>query len=160
MVGNGLLTAAICGNIYTSLNVTQIQQAINLVGSGSGGTLLVIKNYTGDVLNFGLASKQTKASGLNIDGHVIIVSDNTDGALHLNRGLVGTVLVYKVSAALACSGMSLAVVEEAAKQVANAVATIDVRFLAADKVKLGMGLHNEPGFQHLHPTPPLNELID
>ncbi|KAG8873587.1 Dihydroxyacetone kinase 2 [Tulasnella sp. 331] len=179
MVGDGLLTAAVCGNIYASPNVAQIRRAINLVGSGSGGTLLVVKNYTGDVLNFGLASEQTKASGSNIDVRVVIVGDDvsvgrTQGGIVGRRGLAGTVLVYKVAAALARSGMSLAVVEEAAKQVANNVATVGVGLehchvpgiglsedrLAADEVELGMGLHNEPGFQRLRPAPPLSELID
>ncbi|KAG9026835.1 Dihydroxyacetone kinase 2 [Tulasnella sp. JGI-2019a] len=179
MVGDGLLAAAVCGNIYASPNVAQIRRAIELVGSGPGGALLVVKNYTGDVLNFGLASEQAKASGAKADVRVVIVGDDvsvgrTQGGLVGRRGLAGTVLVYKIAAALARSGASLSAVEAAGKQVAENVATIGVGLehchvpgtgpteahLAADEVELGMGIHNEPGFQRIRPAPPLTELMD
>ncbi|KAG8950773.1 Dihydroxyacetone kinase 2 [Tulasnella sp. 424] len=170
-VGDGMLSAAVCGNIFASPNAVQIRKAIELVGNPKG-TLIVVKNYTGDALNFGLASEQYKAAGGTGDVRVLIVGDDvavgrTQGGIVGRRGLAGTILVYKIAAALSRSGASLDEVEATAKQVAENTGTIGVpgteeaeSHLGGDEIELGMGIHNEPGNQRLKPLPKLSKLID
>ncbi|KAG8902809.1 Dihydroxyacetone kinase 2, partial [Tulasnella sp. 408] len=129
-VGDGMLSAAVCGNIFASPNAAQIRRAIELVGNPKG-TLIVVKNYTGDALNFGLASEQYKAAGGKGDVRVLIVGDDvavgrTQGGLVGRRGLAGTILVYKIASALSRSGASLDEVEAVGKQVAENIGTIGV----------------------------------
>ncbi|KAG9019187.1 Dihydroxyacetone kinase 2 [Tulasnella sp. 427] len=168
-VGDGLLSAAVCGNIFASPNASQIRRAIELVGNPKG-TLIVVKNYTGDALNFGLASEQYKAAGGTGDVRILIVGD--DVAVGRTQG--GIVGLYKIAAALSRSGASLDDVEAIAKQISESIGTIGVGLehchvpgtegakshLGADEIELGMGIHNEPGNQRLKPLPPLSKLVD
>ena len=96
--------------------------------AGDAGTLLIVKNYTGDRLNFGLAAEIAHAEGLNVE--VVVVSDDVAGAHaaeHVGRrGIVGTVLVHKVAGATAAQGRSLEEVAEAARRAAANVFTLGV----------------------------------
>ncbi|KIO18676.1 hypothetical protein M407DRAFT_31687 [Tulasnella calospora MUT 4182] len=150
-----MLSVAVCGNIFASPNAAQIRRAIELVGNPKG-TLIVVKNYIGDALNFGLASEQYKAAGGKGGVRVLIVGD--DVAVGQTQGGIGTILVYKITAALSRSGPSLDDVEATAKQVAENIRTIGVGLehchvpgteeaeshLGVDEIELGMGIHNEP----------------
>ncbi|KAF8316309.1 dihydroxyacetone kinase [Clavulina sp. PMI_390] len=185
-VGKGMLTAAVAGNIFASPNVSQIRRGIHLAHAShpnSAGVLVVVKNYTGDVLHFGLAAEQTRAAALSKEEaskvRVIVVGDDvavgrTQGGLVGRRGLAGTILVYKIAGGLAQQGGSIDDVEAIAKLVAENVATYgvglehchvpgtkvsDEHHLAVDELELGMGIHNEPGFTHLKPYPPLPKLV-
>lgn len=99
-VGKGMLTAAVAGSVFASPPATSILAAIKAVGKDNkGGTLLIVKNYTGDRLNFGFAAEQAKVLGLKVE--MVIVGE--DCALSSQdksagrRGLCGTVLANKVS---------------------------------------------------------------
>ncbi|KAG6832675.1 hypothetical protein H0H87_000857 [Tephrocybe sp. NHM501043] len=162
-----------------------------LCGGGSGhepahagyvgqGILTEFRNYTGDVLNFGLAKEQYAALHPDKAEKVkfVIVGDDvavgrTQGSIVGRRGLAGTVLVYKIAEALAHRGASLDEVHNIAQWVASNVATIGVGLdhchvpgtaavsshLHASEIEIGMGIHNESGNRRLSPNPPLNELI-
>ena len=98
-VGKGMLTAAVAGAVFTSPPTKSILAAIRAVGRGNrGGTLLIVKNYTGDRLNFGFAAERAKAEGMRVEMVVVgedcalTSKDKTAG----RRGLCGTVLIHKV----------------------------------------------------------------
>src|SRR6056297_4267141 len=114
-VGAGMLTAAVCGDIFASPSVDAVLAGI-LAVTGPAGCLLIVKNYTGDRLNFGLAAERARAFGLNVS--MVIVDD--DIALpHLPqaRGLAGTLMVQKIAGALAENGASLEGVTKVAERV-------------------------------------------
>jgi dihydroxyacetone kinase len=107
-VGAGMLSAAIAGDVFTSPSVDAVLAAIR-AASGPAGAVLIVKNYTGDRLNFGLAAEMASAEG--IPTKVVVVAD--DVALHdtvelsRRRGIAGTVLVHKVAGAAAAAGLTL-----------------------------------------------------
>ncbi len=155
-VGRGMLTAAVCGDVFASPSVDAVLATI-LAVTGDAGCLLVVKNYTGDRLNFGLAAQ--RARNLGHDVEVVLVAD--DIALpdaDEPRGLAGTLLVHKVAGHLAEEGEDLAAVAGAARDVAGRVHTIgvargtahvpgndEVDRIPDDQVEVGLGIHGEPG---------------
>ncbi|EIW68106.1 hypothetical protein TREMEDRAFT_32898, partial [Tremella mesenterica DSM 1558] len=176
-VGEGFLDAAVCGNVFASPNVAQIRRGIHHV-TGEKGALLVVKNYTGDALHFGLAAEQHKSAGLPGDVRVVMVGDDVavgreQGAIVGRRGLAGTILVYKIAAALSSTGASLDSVESIAKYISTRLATLGVGLehchvpgtrsseahLGPEEVELGMGIHNEPGTSRIS-LPTVSKLID
>uniref|UniRef100_A0A494BBI2 Triokinase, FMN cyclase n=1 Tax=Mus musculus TaxID=10090 RepID=A0A494BBI2_MOUSE len=115
-IGKGMLTGVIAGSVFASPPVGSILAAIRAVAqAGTVGTLLIVKNYTGDRLNFGLAMEQAKAEGISVE-MVIVEDDSAFTVLKKagRRGLCGTVLIHKVAGALAEEGMGL---EEITKRV-------------------------------------------
>ncbi|KAL6494418.1 hypothetical protein OROGR_031218 [Orobanche gracilis] len=158
-VGEGMLTAAICGDIFASPPVDSILAGIRTV-TGSLGCLLIVKNYTGDRLNFGLAAEQAKSEGYKVE--MIIVGDDCalppPRGIAGRRGLAGTILVHKVAGAAAAAGLSLAEVAAEAKRASEMVGTMGVALsvctfpgqvspdrLGPGKMELGLGIHGEPG---------------
>ena len=155
-VGKGMLTAAVCGDIFASPSVDAVLSAIVNV-TGEKGCLLIVKNYTGDRLNFGLAAEKAKKLGFNVE--LVMVTD--DIALPDNpqpRGIAGTALVHKVAGFAAEQGKSLQEVTALATEAIAATASIGLAFSTChvpgekrdDRVKegqseLGMGIHGEPG---------------
>ena len=127
-VGPGLLDAAVCGNIFASPNVAQIRRGIQLV-TRSPGSLIVVMNYTGDALHFGLASEQYRSKGGEGDVRVLLVGDDVavgreQGAIVGRRGLAGTILVYKIASALSDTGADLDAVEDIAKYAVSRLGTL------------------------------------
>ncbi|KAI0077705.1 dihydroxyacetone kinase [Panus rudis PR-1116 ss-1] len=178
-VGDGMLSAAVCGSVFASPNASQVRRGIDVV-ENEKGVVIIVKNYTGDVLNFGLAKEQYAA--LHPEkadrARFVIVGDDvavgkTQGKIVGRRGLAGTVLVYKIAGALAQRGAGLEEVYSTAQWVASRVGTIGVGLehchvpgtatsqshLGATEIEIGMGIHNEPGNRRISPVPPLNELI-
>ncbi|KAK9115832.1 hypothetical protein Sjap_014779 [Stephania japonica] len=158
-VGDGMLTAAVCGDVFASPPVDSILSGIRAV-TGSKGCLLIVTNYTGDRLNFGLATEQAKSEGYNIE--TVIVGDDCalppQRGLPGRRGLAGTILVNKVAGAAAAAGLSLADVAAEAKHASELVGTMGVALsvctrpgqvtsdrLGPGKMELGLGIHGEPG---------------
>ena len=161
-VGPGMLAAAVAGDVFTSPPPDAVLAAIRAVG-GPAGVLLIVKNYTGDRLNFGLAAEIARAEGIPVE--VAIVADDVAipaaeaGQTAGPRGLAGTILVHKVAGAAAEAGASLAEVAAEARAAATAVATMGVALtpctvpsvgkpgfaLGDDEVELGLGIHGEPG---------------
>lgn len=155
-VGGGMLTAAVSGDIFASPGVDAVLAAIVAV-TGEAGCLVVVKNYTGDRLNFGLAVERARGRGLDVT--MVVVGDDValpDAAQP--RGLAGTLLVHKVAGALAERGEDLATVTAAAAKVAGSVRSLGVSLTAVQipgrpgedrigdgTVELGMGIHGEPG---------------
>lgn len=155
-VGEGMLTAAVCGDIFASPSVDAVLSAIINV-TGEKGCLLIVKNYTGDRLNFGLAAEKAKKLGYQVD--LVMVKD--DIALPDNpqpRGIAGTALVHKIAGYAAAAGKSLTDVTAAANEAIEAMASIGLAFsschlpgeqqderVKAGESELGMGIHGEPG---------------
>ncbi|KAF7794311.1 hypothetical protein EIP86_005445 [Pleurotus ostreatoroseus] len=178
-VGEGMLSAAVCGAVFASPNPAQVRRGIDLVENDKG-TVIIVKNYTGDILNFGLAKEQYAAAHADKANRVkfVIVGDDVavgkaQGKIVGRRGLAGTVLVYKIAGALAHRGANLDEVYQTAEYVSSRLATIGVGLehchvpgtasteshLAQDEIEIGMGIHNEPGNRRMRPIPPLNELV-
>ncbi|KAK9714305.1 hypothetical protein RND81_06G085200 [Saponaria officinalis] len=158
-VGEGMLTAAICGDVFASPPVDSILAGIRAV-TGAKGCLLIVKNYTGDRLNFGLAAEQAKSEGYNVE--MVIVGDDCalppPRGIAGRRGLAGTILVHKVAGALAAAGCSLTEVSTEAKRATEMIGTMGVALsvctlpgqvtsdrLGLGKMELGLGIHGEPG---------------
>ncbi len=158
-VGKGMLTAAVCGEVFASPSVDAVLNAIVAV-TGKAGCLLIVKNYTGDRLNFGLAAEKAKGMGYNVE--LVMVSD--DISLPENkqpRGIAGTALVHKIAGYAAEQGKSLKDVTKIAQQAINATASIGVaaagcslpgggedeeeQRIESGHVELGLGIHGEPG---------------
>lgn len=164
-VGKGMLTAAVAGAVFTSPPTKSILAAIRAVGLGNrGGTLLIVKNYTGDRLNFGFAAERAKAEGIKVDMVVVgedcalTSKDKTAG----RRGLCGTVLIHKIAGSLAEEGKSLEEISQEAKAAAQAMGTVGVSLapcslpgslpsfvLGSDEMELGLGIHGEPGVKRV-----------
>jgi dihydroxyacetone kinase len=159
-VGRGMLSAAVAGDVFTSPPPDTVLAAIRAT-AGPRGTLLVVKNYTGDRLNFGLAAEMARAEGLAVD--CVVVADDRAGIGSLGgagpRGLAGTILVHKVAGAVAETGASLEAVAAEARATADAVRTMGVALtpctvpaagrpgftLGENEIELGLGIHGEPG---------------
>ncbi|CAL4944061.1 unnamed protein product [Urochloa decumbens] len=158
-VGSGMLTAAVSGDVFASPPVDSILAAIRAV-TGPMGCLLIVKNYTGDRLNFGLAAEQAKSEGYKME--MVIVGDDCalppPRGIAGRRGLAGTILVHKVAGAAADAGLSLADVAAEAKHASEVVGTMGVALsvctlpgqvtsdrLGPKQMELGLGIHGEPG---------------
>ena len=171
-VGCGMLAAAVAGDVFTSPAPDAIVAAIRAVG-GSAGVLLIVKNYTGDRLNFGLAAEIARGEGIPVE-MVLVADDVALGAEGVGRrGLAGTILVHKIAGAAAEAGAPLAEVTRAAREAADAVRTMGVALspctvpasgipsfaLAEDEIEIGLGIHGEPGVRR-GPLEPADVLVD
>ena len=173
-VGQGMLTAAIAGDVFTSPSVDAVLAAI-LAAAGPKGAVLIVKNYTGDRLNFGLAAELATAQGVPTE--VVVVAD--DAALKdvvepaRRRGIAGTILVHKIAGAAAAVGASLAEVAAEARAAAASVVTMGVALgsctvpaagkpgfsLGEDEMELGLGIHGEQGVRRV-PLEPADAIVD
>jgi triose/dihydroxyacetone kinase / FAD-AMP lyase (cyclizing) len=126
-VGPGMLSAAVAGEVFTSPSTDAVLEAIHAV-AGPAGVLLIVKNYTGDRFNFGLAAEIARADGIAVE--MVIVADDvalSAGGEHAGRrGLAGTVLVHKIAGAAAAERRPLAEVAQAAGAAAAALGTMGV----------------------------------
>ncbi|MFL9870828.1 dihydroxyacetone kinase family protein [Paraburkholderia megapolitana] len=161
-VGAGMLSAAVAGEVFTSPSVDAVLDAIRAV-AGPAGVLLIVKSYTGDRLNFGLAAEIARAEGIAVEMAVVAddVALSAGGAHAGRRGLAGTVLVHKIAGAAAAEGRSLDEVARVARAGAAELGTMGVALtsctvpaagkpgfeLAGDEIEWGLGIHGEPGVQ-------------
>lgn len=159
-VGRGMLDAACAGEVFTSPNVEQIVAAMRHVHSGSG-IFLIIKNYTGDVLNFEMAMEMVKDEGIPVEK--IIVNDDVSVAESARtagrRGIAGTVFIHKIAGACAEAGGTLDDVKKAAELTLQNLRSMGMALspctlpatgkptftLTEDEIEIGMGIHGEPG---------------
>ena len=159
-VGRGMLTAAVCGDVFASPSVDAVLAGI-LAVTGPAGCLLIVKNYTGDRLNFGLAAERARALGLAVE-MVVVADDVALPDLPQPRGVAGTLFVHKVAGALAEQGRPLAEVAQAAREVAAAARSIGLSLdtgtvpgspkearIAPGEAELGLGIHGEPGVERV-----------
>ncbi|THX57357.1 Dak kinase [Aureobasidium pullulans] len=174
-VGSKYLSAYVSGNIFASPTAAQIYEAIRMCqptdGSESKGTLVVCGNYTGDILNAGLAITRAQASGYKVRfvpvGDDVAVGRKKGGKVG-RRGLSGHLIALKSACALAAKGESLDRVTEVMEYIAANVGTVGVAFdrvalpnatltdlqsLPPATIELGMGAHGEPGLRQLNPVP-------
>jgi len=156
-----MLTAAVCGDVFASPSVDAVLAGI-LAVSGPAGCLLVVKNYTGDRLNFGLAAERARAYGIKV-AMVVVDDDIALPDLPQARGVAGTLFVHKIAGALAEAGADLDTVWTAAQRVVRDVASIGMSLdtctvpgspkearIAAGKAELGLGIHGESGVELVH----------
>lgn len=159
-VGEGMLTAAVAGGVFASPSVDAVLAGIMTV-TGPAGCLLIVKNYTGDRLNFGLAAERARAFGLKIE-MVIVDDDIALPDLPQARGVAGTLFVHKIAGALAAQGSTLEIVADAAREVINGVVSIGMSLDTCtvpgspkeDRIKpgmaeLGLGIHGEAGVEQV-----------
>jgi dihydroxyacetone kinase len=159
-VGKGMLTAAVCGDVFASPSVDAILAGI-LAVTGPAGCLLIVKNYTGDRLNFGLAAERARAYGLNVS-MVIVDDDIALPDLPQARGVAGTLFVHKIAGALAESGVDLDTIANAARKVISGTSTIGMSLdtctvpgspkehrIPEGHAELGLGIHGEAGVEQI-----------
>ncbi|CAN9212505.1 unnamed protein product [Alternaria alternata] len=162
-VGAGLLSGAVAGTIFASPSAEQVRRCILHRIQKDKGVLVIVMNYTGDVLNFGMAVEKARAAGIEVD--MVVVGDDAGvgrakGGKVGRRGIAGTVLVQKIAGALAAKGASLKDVTRMAQLVADNTVSIGSSLahvhvpgrreaeedeLAEGLVEIGMGIHNEAG---------------
>ncbi len=159
-VGQGMLTAAVCGEVFASPSVDAVLAGI-LAVTGDPGCLLIVKNYTGDRLNFGLAAERARALGHKVE-MVIVDDDIALPDLPQPRGLAGTLFVHKIAGAAAQAGSSLEDVAAVAAKVVAGAASIGMSLdtctvpgstkedrIAEGKAELGLGIHGEAGVEQV-----------
>ncbi len=159
-VGKGMLTAAVCGEVFASPSVEAVLAGI-LAVTGDAGCLLIVKNYTGDRLNFGLAAERARALGRKVE-MVVVDDDIALPELPQPRGVAGTLFVHKIAGAVAEDGADLSSVAKAAKDVIGKVASIGMSLdtctipgsskenrIGVGKAELGLGIHGEPGAEQV-----------
>ena len=180
-VGPGHLAGAVCGEVFASPSTDAVLTGLRTLAAPDGpGALLVVMNYTGDRLNFGLAAQLARAEGIATEMVTVaddVALDADDEVTAGRRGLAGTVLVTKVAGAAAERGDSLDQVAAAARTAASSVGTMGVALSAATvptaggpgftldaaEVEVGLGIHGEPGVrrEELRPADQLvDELVD
>ncbi|SDF46059.1 dihydroxyacetone kinase subunit DhaK [Sporolituus thermophilus] len=173
-VGRGMLDAAVAGAVFTSPTPDQVYEAIKAVNGGKG-VLLVIKNYTGDLLNFEMAAEMAAADGIEVEKVIV----NDDVAVENStwttgrRGIAGTVFVHKIAGAKAESGAQLAEVKQIAEKVIANARSMGIALspctvpaagkpsftLAENEMEIGMGIHGEPG-THRAPIEPADKIVE
>jgi ATP-dependent dihydroxyacetone kinase len=157
-VGPGLLTAAVCGEVFASPSVDAVFAAIMAV-TGKAGCLVIFKNYTGDRLNFGLAVEKARALGRKVE--VVIVKDDIAlPNIPQPRGIAGVLLVEKIAGHFAEKGLPLAKVAAIAQKAADGLVSLGIALTSCTlpgigredripqgKAELGLGIHGEPGVE-------------
>lgn len=161
-VGDGMLDCAICGEIFTSPTPDQVLEAIKLADSGEG-VFMVVKNYTGDVMNFEMAKDMAEMEGIKVD--YIIVNDDVaveDSTYTTGRrGIAGTVFVHKVLGAMARDGKSLDEMKAMAEKIVKNIKSMGMAIkpcinpisgkesfeLSEEDMEIGIGIHGEPGIK-------------
>ncbi|MGB8538947.1 MAG: dihydroxyacetone kinase subunit DhaL [Acidobacteriaceae bacterium] len=173
-IGAGMLSAAIAGEVFTSPSSDTVFAAIQAVAA-KPGALLVVKNYTGDRLNFGLAAEMARAEGIPVE--MVIVDDDVAlrGTAQATgaRGLAGTVFIHKLLGAAAAEGKDLAELAAIGKAAVASLGTMGVSFsagtspavgrpsfeLGEQEMELGLGIHGEPGVNRM-PMRPADQLTE
>ena len=161
-IGKGMLDAAVCGDVFASPSQIQVYQAIKETASEKG-TLLIIKNYSGDMMNFKNAAYLASEDGIKVD--YVKVDDDiaVEDSLYTvgRRGVAGTVLVHKIAGAAAEQGMSLEEVKEVAQKAIDNVRSLGFGLtsctvpakgtptfdIGEDEIEFGVGIHGEPGIK-------------
>ncbi|THZ33546.1 dihydroxyacetone kinase [Aureobasidium pullulans] len=164
-VGPGILSGAISGTIFASPSAEQIRRCLLGRVDSAKGILVIVMNYTGDVLNFGMGVEKARATGVDIE--MLVVGDDagvprSKGGKVGRRGIAGTVLVQKIAGALAATGAPLKDVHRVAKLASDNIVSIGSSLshvhvpgrkvteagedeLTFEEVEIGMGIHNEAG---------------
>lgn len=159
-VGAGMLTAAVCGDVFASPSVDAVLAGIMAV-TGDAGCLLIVKNYTGDRLNFGLAAERARAHGRKV-AMIVVDDDVALPELPQARGVAGTLFVHKIAGAMAEAGGSLNDIAQTAQEIVDGVISLGMSLdtctvpgspaedrIPAGKAELGLGIHGEAGVEQV-----------
>lgn len=161
-VGKGMLSAAVCGAVFTSPTPDQILEAIKAADEGAG-VFMVIKNYSGDIMNFEMAQELAEMEGIEVASVVVDDDIAVENSLYTQgrRGVAGTILVHKILGHAAEQGQSLAAIKELADKLVPQIKTIGLALSGAtvpevgkpgfvleeDEFEYGVGIHGEPGYR-------------
>ncbi|MFC3927432.1 dihydroxyacetone kinase subunit DhaK [Streptococcus caprae] len=161
-VGEGMLSAAVCGAVFTSPTPDQVLEAIKATDEGAG-VFMVIKNYSGDIMNFEMAQEMAEMEGVEVASVVVDDDIAVEDSLYTQgrRGVAGTVLVHKILGHAAREGKSLSDIKELADKLVPNIHTIGVALsgatvpevgkpgfvLADNEIEYGVGIHGEPGYR-------------
>lgn len=161
-IGKGMLDAAVAGNLFASPSPDQMLKAMEDIDTGAG-VLVVLKNYSGDLMNFSIAKELAEAQGISVESVVVkddvAVPDSTYSTGR--RGIAGTVFVHKIAGARAAEGANLEQVKLSAQKAADNVRSMGMSMsacilpgldkpgfsLGENEIEIGMGIHGEPGIQ-------------
>ena len=159
-VGYGMLDGAVAGAVFTSPTPDQVYEAIKAVANDAG-VLVVVKNYTGDVMNFDMAKEMAEMEGIKVDSVIVdddVAVENSTWTIG-RRGIAGTIFVHKLAGAKAETGATLEEVKAVAEKVINNVRSMGMALtpctvpaagkpnftLDENEMEIGMGIHGEPG---------------
>lgn len=161
-VGEGMLSAAICGAVFTSPTPDQILEAIKAADEGAG-VFMVIKNYSGDIMNFEMAQELAEMEGIDVASVVVDDDIAVENSLYTQgrRGVAGTILVHKILGHAAREGKSLGDIKALADELVLNIKTIGLALSGAtvpevgkpgfvledDEFEYGVGIHGEPGYK-------------
>ncbi|HFH7583214.1 TPA: dihydroxyacetone kinase subunit DhaK [Streptococcus agalactiae] len=177
-VGEGMLSAAVCGAVFTSPTPDQVLEAIKEADEGAG-VFMVIKNYSGDIMNFEMAQDMAKMEGIEVASVVVDDDIAVEDSLYTQgkRGVAGTILVHKILGHAARHGKSLQEIKAIADELVPNIHTVGLALsgatvpevgkpgfvLAEDEIEFGIGIHGEPGYrkEKMQPSKALaTELVD
>ena len=161
-VGDGMLSAAIAGAVFTSPTPDQILEAIKEADQGAG-VFMVVKNYSGDIMNFEMAQELAEMEGIEVASVVVDDDIAVENSLYTQgrRGVAGTIFVHKILGHAAREGKSLAEIKDLADKIVPNIHTIGLALsgatvpevgkpgfvLAEDEIEYGIGIHGEPGYR-------------
>ncbi|HEO1233483.1 TPA: dihydroxyacetone kinase subunit DhaK [Streptococcus agalactiae] len=177
-VGEGMLSAAVCGAVFTSPTPDQVLEAIKEADEGAG-VFMVIKNYSGDIMNFEMAQDMAEMEGIEVASVVVDDDIAVEDSLYTQgkRGVAGTILVHKILGHAARHGKSLQEIKAIADELVSNIHTVGLALsgatvpevgkpgfvLAEDEIEFGIGIHGEPGYrkEKMQPSKALaTELVD
>ncbi|HGA0803650.1 TPA: dihydroxyacetone kinase subunit DhaK [Streptococcus agalactiae] len=177
-VGEGMLSAAVCGAVFTSPTTDQVLEAIKEADEGAG-VFMVIKNYSGDIMNFEMAQDMAEMEGIEVASVVVDDDIAVEDSLYTQgkRGVAGTILVHKILGHAARHGKSLQEIKAIADELVPNIHTVGLALsgatvpevgkpgfvLAEDEIEFGIGIHGEPGYrkEKMQPSKALaTELVD
>ncbi|HGA0781750.1 TPA: dihydroxyacetone kinase subunit DhaK [Streptococcus agalactiae] len=177
-VGEGMLSAAVCGAVFTSPTPDQVLEAIKEADEGAG-VFMVIKNYSGDIMNFEMAQDMAEMEGIEVASVVVDDDIAVEDSLYTQgkRGVAGTILVHKILGHAARHGKSLQEIKAIADELVPNIHTVGLALsgatvpevgkpgfvLAKDEIEFGIGIHGEPGYrkEKMQPSKALaTELVD
>lgn len=177
-VGEGMLSAAVCGAVFTSPTPDQALEAIKEADEGAG-VFMVIKNYSGDIMNFEMAQDMAEMEGIDVASVVVDDDIAVEDSLYTQgkRGVAGTILVHKILGHAARHGKSLQEIKAIADELVPNIHTVGLALsgatvpevgkpgfvLAEDEIEFGIGIHGEPGYrkEKMQPSKALaTELVD
>ena len=161
-VGDGMLSAAIAGAVFTSPTPDQILEAIKAADQGAG-VFMVVKNYSGDIMNFEMAQELAEMEGIEVASVVVDDDIAVENSLYTQgrRWVAGTIFVHKILGHAAREGKSLAEIKDLADKIVPNIHTIGLALsgatvpevgkpgfvLAEDEIEYGIGIHGEPGYR-------------
>ncbi|MBF6978526.1 dihydroxyacetone kinase subunit DhaK [Tuanshanicoccus lijuaniae] len=160
-VGKGMLDAAVCGSVFTSPGPEQILEAIRLADNGMG-VLMIVKNYSGDIMNFEIAQELAILEGIEVESVIVCDDIAVEDSLYTQgrRGVAGTILVHKILGYFAENGLNLSELKTIADSVVNKIKTVGIALsgvttpeggkesfiLSESTIEFGVGIHGEPGY--------------